>query len=327
MQFFEQLQQRVAALPGVEAVGLVTELPLARQSADFNFKIEGRPEPAPGQSPHADVRNVNHDYFRAMRIPLRKGRNFTEADVRDNAKVVVISDELARLYFAGEDPLGQRLLAGSLSRESYEIIGVVGDVRHRGLESGLRQTIYFPSLRLGYANLVIRTTNDPVSLAAAVRREVTAIDPNQPVANIKTMERWVSESVAQPRFRTLLLGLFSGAALLLSMVGIYGVMSYAVSQRTHELGVRMALGARAGDVLRLVIGQGMRLAVAGVAIGLAAAFALTRLIKDLLFGVQATDPVTFAAIALFLIGIALLACYLPARRATKVNPLTALRGE
>ena len=326
-QFFEQLQQRVAALPGVEAVGLVTELPLARQSSDFTFKIEGRPEPAPGQSPHADIRNVNHDYFRAMRIPLRKGRNFTEADVLDNAKVVLISDELARLYFAGEDPLGQRLLAGSLSRESYEIIGIVGDVRHRGLDSGLRQTIYFPSLRLGYTNLVIRALNDPVSLAPAVRREVTAIDPNQPVANIRTMERWVSESVDQPRFRTFLLGVFSAVALLLSMVGIYGVMSYAVSQRTHELGVRMALGARAGDVFRLVIGQGMKLAIAGVAIGLVAALALTHLIKDLLFGIRATDPMTFAAITLLLTGVALLACYLPARRATKVDPMVALRHD
>jgi putative ABC transport system permease protein len=326
-QFFEQLQQRVAALPGVEAVGLVTELPMANQSANFKFKIEGRPESAPGQNPDADIRNVNHDYFRAMRIPLLRGRHFTEADVRDGAKVLLISDELARLYFAGEDPLGQRLLTGPLSSESYEIIGVVGDVRHRGLASGLRQTIYFPSLRLGYANLVIRTANDPVSLAAAVRREVAAIDPNQPVANIKTMERWVSESVAQPRFRTLLLGLFSATALLLAMVGIYGVMSYAVSQRVHEVGVRMALGARAGDVLRLVIRQGMRLALAGVAIGLVAAAALTRLIKDLLFGVQATDPVTFATIAILLTGVALLACYLPARRATKVDPMVALRHE
>jgi putative ABC transport system permease protein len=326
-QFFEQLQQRVAALPGVEAVGLVTELPLANQSANFKFKIEGRPESAPGQNPDADIRNVNHDYFRAMRIPLLRGRHFTEADVRDGAKVLLISDELAQLYFAGEDPLGQRLLTGPLSRESFEIIGVVGDVRHRGLASELRQTIYFPSLRLGYANLVIRTANDPVSLAAAVRREVAAIDPNQPVADIKTMDRWVSESVAQPRFRTLLLGMFSGAALLLAMVGIYGVMSYAVSRRIHELGLRMALGARAGDVLRLVIRQGMKLAGAGVAIGLAGAFALTRLIKDLLFGVQATDPLTFATIALLLTGVAMLACYLPARRATKIDPMVALRHE
>jgi len=327
-QFFEQLQRRVAALPGVEAVGLVTELPLARQSADRPFRIERGPEPLPGQSPHADIRAVNHDYFRAMRIPLLKGRYFTEADVRVNAKVVLISEELARLYFAGEDPIGQRILRGAFGEApAEEIIGVVGDVRHRGLDIGLRQTIYSPTLSLGFTNLVIRTTNDPVNLAAAVRREVAAIDPNQPVANVKTMERWVSESVAQPRFRTLLLGLFSGAALLLAMVGVYGVMSYAVSQRVHELGVRMALGARAGDVLRLVIGQGMKLAVAGVAIGMAGAFALTRLIKDLLFGVRATDPATFATIALLLTGVALVACYLPARRATKVDPMVALRHE
>jgi putative ABC transport system permease protein len=174
---------------------------------------------------------------------------------------------------------------------------------------------------------VIRTTNDPLSLAAALRREVAAIDPNQPVANIRTMESWVSESVAQPRFRTLLLGMFSAAALLLVMVGIYGVMSYAVSQRTHELGVRMALGASAGDVIKLVVREGMRLAGAGLVIGLAASLTLTGLIKDLLFGVRATDPVTFAAIALFLTVGALLACYLPARRAAKVDPLTALRSE
>src|SRR5262249_951989 len=209
--------------------------------------------------PHADIRNVNHDYFRAMRIPMRKGRDFTEAEVRESAKVVLISDELARLYFTGEDPLGQRLLAGPLSRQSYEIIGVVVVVRHGGVDRGVRQTIYFGSLGLGYSNLVIRTKNDPVSLAAAVRREVTAIDPNQPVANIKTMERWVSESVDQPRFRALLLGLFSAMALLLSMVGGYGVMTYAVSQRAHELGVRIAIGARSGDILMAVLVHGGRL--------------------------------------------------------------------
>jgi putative ABC transport system permease protein len=327
-QFFEQLQQRVAALPGVEAVGMITELPLANQIAHSKFRIEGRPEPDPGQIPDADTHNVNHDYFRAMRIPLLKGRYFTEADVSGNAKVVVISGELARLYFAGEDPVGRRILKGLLGKEeAMEIVGVVGDVRHRGLDVGFRQTIYFPSLRYGFSNLAIRATGDPANLAAALRREVAAIDPNQPVAVVRTMERVVSESASQPRFRTLLLGVFSGAALLLAMIGIYGVMSYAVSQRTHELGVRMALGASASDALRLIIGQGMKLALAGVAVGLATALAMTRLIKNLLFGVQTTDSVTFMATAFFLTVVALLACYLPARRATKVNPLTALRGE
>jgi putative ABC transport system permease protein len=214
-----------------------------------------------------------------------------------------------------------------LNQGAYEIIGIVGDVRHRGLDGDLRQTIYFPSLRLGYSNLVIRTATDPVTLAAAVRKEVMAIDPNQPVANVKTMEQWVAESVAQPRFRTLLLGMFSAVALLLSIVGIYGVMSYAMTQRTHELGIRMALGARAGDVLRLVIGHGMKLALSGVAIGLVASFALTRLMQDLLFGVRATDPLTFAAIAVLLTGATLVACLVPAWRATKVDPLVALRHE
>jgi predicted permease len=327
-RFLEQLEQRVAALPGVEAVGMITELPLANQIAHSKFRIEGRPEPDPGQIPDADTHNVNHDYFRAMRIPLLKGRYFTEADVSGNAKVVVISGELARLYFAGEDPVGRRILKGLLGKEeAMEIVGVVGDVRHRGLDVGFRQTIYFPSLRYGFSNLAIRATGDPANLAAALRREVAAIDPNQPVAVVRTMERVVSESASQPRFRTLLLGVFSGAALLLAMIGIYGVMSYAVSQRTHELGVRMALGASASDALRLIIGQGMKLALAGVAVGLATALAMTRLIKNLLFGVQTTDSVTFMATAFFLTVVALLACYLPARRATKVNPLTALRGE
>jgi putative ABC transport system permease protein len=311
----------------VEAVGLITELPLARQSADFGFYIDGRPDPPDGQGPHADIRNVNHAYFRAMRIPLLRGRHFTEAEVHDNAKIVLISDVLAQRFFAGEDPLGQRLRMTSLSQGSYEVIGIVGDVRHRGLDGDLRQTIYFPSLRLGYSNLVIRTTTDPAALAAAVRTEVMAIDPNQPVANVKTMEQWAAESVAQPRFRTLLLGMFSAVALLLSIVGIYGVMSYAMTQRTHELGIRMALGARAGDVLRMVIRQGMKPALSGVAIGLVASFALTRLMQDLLFGVRATDPLTFAAIALLLTAVALLACLVPAWRATKVDPLVALRHE
>jgi putative ABC transport system permease protein len=325
--FFEQLQQRVAALPGVEAVGLVTELPLARQSADFGFNIEGRPAPSAGQGPHADIRNVNHAYFHAMRIPLLKGRGFDEAEVHGNAKVVVISDVLAQRFFSGEEALGQHLRLSSLSEGSYEVVGIVGDVRHRGLEGDLRQTIYFPSLRIGYSNLVIRTATEPAILAAAVRKEVMAIDPTQPVANIKTMEQWVSESVAQPRFRTLLLGVFSAVALILSIVGIYGVLAYAVSRRTHELGIRMALGAQAAQVVKLVVGHGMKLALTGMSIGLLAALAVTRLIGNLLFGVSPTDPPTFVAIAVLLATVSLAACYMPARKATRIDPLSALRHE
>ena len=322
--FFEQLQERVAALPGVRAVGLITELPLARQSADFSFKIEGRGDT--GQDPHADMRNVNHDYFRAMRIPLLKGRYCTAAEVRENAKVVLISEVLAQKFFSGEEPLGQRLRPG-WAKEPYEIIGVVGDVRHRGLGIGLRQTIYLPTLRLGYANVVIRTATNPDGLAAAVRQVVMAIDPNQPVANAKRMDEWVADSVAQPRYRTLLLGVFSAVALLLSVVGIYGVVSYAVTQRIREIGLRMALGARKSNVLALVIGRGMRLTLIGVGLGIVAALALTRIMRNLLYEISATDPLTFLAVALVLTGVALLACLVPALRATKVDPMEALRYE
>jgi putative ABC transport system permease protein len=325
-QFFERLQQRVATLPGVEVVGMVTALPLARQSADAPFKIEGRAQDAtPGGQ--ADFRNVNRDYFRAMSIPLLRGRYFSEAEVHQNARVAMISDILARRFFAGEDPIGQRMRMPLFGEETYEIIGIVGDVLHRSLDGAPRQTIYFPTLRLGYSNLVIRTAADPTTLAAAVRKEVSALDPNQPVGNVKTMEQWVIESVAQPRFRTLLLSIFSALALLLSIVGIYGVLSYAVAQRTHEIGIRMALGAQTTSVLKLIFGHGMRLAGLGTALGLAASLALTRIMKSLLFGVEATDPLTFGMVTGVLVVVGLLSCWLPARRAASVDPIIALRAE
>lgn len=326
-QFFDQLQQRVAALPGVETVGLVTELPLTPSSADMPFKIEGRAANDAAQNLQGDIRNINHAYFQAMRIPLLRGRNVTEAEVRENAKVVMISEVLAQRFFASEEPLGQRLRLELLGSEPYEIIGIVGDVRHRELASEPRPTMYFPSLRLGYANLAIRTATDPLLLTAAVRKEVMALNTRQPIADVKTMEQWVSESVAQPRFRTLLLGLFAGVALLLSVIGIYGVLSYAVTERRQELGIRLALGATARNVLQLVLRQGLTLTLCGVGIGLAAAVGVTRLLQGLLYDVGATDPLTFAAIALLLAGIALLACWIPARRATKVDPLAALRHD
>jgi putative ABC transport system permease protein len=326
--FFGELQRRVAALPGVEAAGMVSELPLSGQPNDLYFYVAGRPPQTAEQKVTADFRRVNHDYFRAMRIPLLRGRTFTEQEVTSDAKVLVINETLAREFFPDEDPLGKRLVTGMGAPEEFEIVGVVADVRHRSLEGDVYQMMYLPSLRVGRTNLVVRTSSpDPLTLANAVRGEVAAIDRDQPVSAVMTMEEVVSGSVAQQRFRTLLLAAFAAVALLLAGVGIYGVISYSVTHRTHEIGIRMALGAGAADILKMVVGQGMALALAGVVVGLLAALALTRVLSSLLFGVTATDAVTFAAVSLLIAAVALLACLIPARRATKVDPMIALRYE
>ena len=325
--FWRQLQERLTALPGIEAVGMVTELPLSGQPNDAPFTVEGRPPVQPNQQYGADFRRVNQDYLRSMRIPLLRGRGFTYQDVRQNAKVVLISEALASGVFPNEEPLGKRLLLGMNERTPFEIIGVVGDIRHRALEAAPFATMYLPMLDTGWMNLTIRVAGDPLNLAAAVRREAQAIDPDQPIAAVRTMEQVLGESVAAPRYRTWLLGLFAAVALLLAAIGIYGVIAYTTAQRTHELGVRIALGAQSKDVLKLVIGQGIKLALAGVLLGLGGALALTRLVRTLLFGVSATDPLTFAVIALLLTVVALVACWIPARRATKVDPMVALRYE
>ncbi len=324
--FYEQVQQRLAALPGVEAVGMTTELPLSGQPNDMPFTIEGRPPLAAREEVWADFRRVNHDFFRAMQIPLLRGRHFTAAEVRQNSKVVIVSAELARRYFPHEDPLGKGLLPEFVG-ERYEIIGIVGDVRHRALNDELFQTMYLPSLEEGWKNIVIRAHGDLATLASAARREIHSVDAYQPIAKVRTMEQIVAASTTDSRFRALLLGLFAAVALLLSAVGIYGVMAYSVTQRTPEIGIRVALGAQASDVLRLIVGQGLKLALLGVAIGLAGAFGLTRLLSNLLFGVTASDPLTFGVIAVLLLAVAWLACWIPARRATKVDPMIALRTE
>jgi len=324
-RFFSELESRVAGLPGVEAVGLVSELPLSGQPNDMPYTVEGRPPVSIDQAFDDDFRRVNTDYFKALGIPFLRGRNFTEQEVREGARVVIISDLLARQVFPNEEPLGKRLIM-AMGNTAFEIIGIVGDIRHRALESNPAAAMYMPAYE-GSMNVVIRSQGDPASLAAAVRKEVLQIDPNQPVADVRTMEQWLDRAVAGPRYRTTLLGLFALVALALASTGIYGVMSYSVSQRTHEIGVRMALGARRNDVLRLVVRQGMTLVIIGVAIGLAGAFALTRLMASLLFGVTAKDPFTFVVVSALLAVVAFVACYMPARRATKVDPLTALRYE
>jgi putative ABC transport system permease protein len=324
--FFTQLESSVGSLPGVEAVGFVTELPLSGQPNDMPFTVEGRPALAINDSLDADFRRVNQQYFKALRIPLLRGRNFSEQEVQQSAKVVVISELLASQVFPNEEPLGKRLIM-MMSKEPWEIIGVVGDVRHRALEAEPFPAMYMPTYETGWTNLVIRTQGDPTNLTAAVRKEVQGIDPDQPVADVKTMEQWLDEAVAAPRYRTGLIALFALVALVLASTGIYGVMSYSVTQRTHEIGVRMALGARQLDVLKLVVRQGMTLVVVGVVLGLLGAIAVTRVMSTLLFDVTAKDPATFVAVATLLTLVAFIACYVPARRATKVDPLVALRYE
>ena len=322
--FWEQFEARVGSLPAVESVGLVSELPLSGQPNDMPYTVEGRAPRAANQAFDDDFRRVNQNYFRTLQIPFLRGRNFTPQEVRDGAKVLIISESLASQTFPSEEPLGKRLVM-TFDNQPFEIVGIVGDVRHRSLETPPLPTMYMPAFESG-ANVVIRT-QDSQGVAASVRREMAMIDPNQPIAAVRTMDQWLGLAVAAPRYRTGLFGLFAALALVLSAVGIYGVMSYSVGQRTHEIGVRMALGARQMDVLGLVVRQGMTLALVGVAIGLLGAIALTRVIASLLFGVGAKDPGTFVGVAVLLALVAFIACYIPARRATKVDPLVALRYE
>ena len=323
--FFQQFETRVASLPGVESVGLITELPLTDQLNDISFTVEGRPPVSPDQALGTDWRRVNQNYFSTFRIPLLRGRNFTEQEVRQSEAVVVVSQALVASAFPNEDPLGKRII--TMFGYPYEIVGVVGDIRHSSLASGPLPTMYFPTRNTGRMNVLVRTQGDPLSIVGAVRKEVHALDPDQPIAEVKRMSDWVDSSVAEPRYRTTLLALFAAIAMILAATGIYGVMSYSVTQRTHEIGVRMALGARRLDVLKMVVKQGMVLTLVGVVIGLAGAFALTRVMSTLLFGVTAKDPITFGVVAALLIAVAFIACFVPARRATKVDPLVALRYE
>lgn len=331
ISFYGQLVERVEALPGVRAVAVSNSLPPDQLAFSSDFAIEGRPVGPDEGAMVADFPIVSKDYFQTLGLPLRRGRYLSETDSRDAPRVLLINEAMQRRYFAGEDPIGKRLNLGSQREPSWaEIVGVVGDAKYRGLESETQPAIYQSSLQNpSWAMFLIVKTevSDPLSLASAVRNEVTALDRELPVRQVSTMEQRISAALIQPRFRTTLITIFALLALVLSSVGIYGVISYSVTQRTHEIGIRMALGAKASDVLKLLLKQAVLLTATGVGAGLVAALALTRLMESLLFGVTATDPVTFIMIALTLTIVALAACYIPARRATKVDPMIALRYE
>ncbi len=332
--FHQELINRLKSLPGVKAVGISMSLPPNQLQIRNPFGIEGRPLATGQTRPLAEEMTISPDYFTALGVPLLRGRFFTDADKAGAPPVLIINEAMARRFFPNEDPVGKRLQTGDpYPNAPWEtIVGVVGNVKYTGLEAEETPTMYAPYTTPDWVSwsrsmyLVVRTTGEPLGLSSALRQQVRALDQDLPVVKLKTMEQVIHESVTGPRFRASLLGLFAAVALLLAAIGIYGVISYAVTERTHEIGIRMALGAHIGDVLRLVIGQGMKLALSGVAIGLVASFALTRLMKTLLFEVSATDPLTFAVIAVLLTGVALLACWIPARRATKVDPMIALRS-
>ena len=329
--FYDQLIERVKNLPGVTSVAGIDPLPLSNHNVTTSFLVEGAPVVSLADRPDAGQRVVTPGYFQTMGIPILKGRSFTEQDRANTSSVIIVNEALAHRYWPNQDAIGKRLgFEDDVSKQVWrEIVGVVGNVRHKALETEATPEVYLPyQQRPGsFMNLVVRTTSDPTSMIPAIRSQVFSLDKDQPVADIMTMQQRLDRSVASRRFVMVLLAGFSVLALMLAAVGIYGVMAYLVIQRTQEIGVRMALGAQRRDVLKLVVGKGMALAIVGTAIGLVASLGLTRLMRSLLFEVTATDWLTFVIVSMVLLVVALLACYIPARRATKVDPLIALRYE
>jgi putative ABC transport system permease protein len=332
-RFWEDLKTRLEATPGVQSASCILPLPLNGDRFMISFQIQGR-EVSPKDEPAADIFMTGVGYFKTMGIPILKGRDFDARDQHGAPGVVIINEEFARQWFPNEDPLGKRMRPGINTIEGEqpaykEIVGVVGNIRNQALNTPPQPGYYVPQAQVPFSQMtvVMKTTNDPRSVISAATKEVAAMDPDLPLFGVKTMREYMSASVATPRFSTTLLTIFAGVALVLTLVGLYGVMSYSVAQRTNEIGIRLALGAQSRDVLLMIVKQGSLLIVIGLTLGLAGAYALTRLIASLLFGVTAKDPMTFVAAAVLLALVALLACYIPAWRATKVDPLEALRYE
>jgi putative ABC transport system permease protein len=326
--FQHQLLDRISTLPGVRSVGAAAYLPFSGTNNSWTIQIEGRPPLPAGRWLEPGWRPITANYFQTMGIPLVKGRDFSATDDETAPGVAILNEAAARAYWPGEEPMGARF---KHQQRTYSVVGVVKDVRHVGLDDEAKPEIYYPYSQLPIVwrgtTLVARTEFAPEQFAAALRSVVKELDKDQPVYNVRTLEGLIDKSVLRPRFNLFLLGFFATLALLMASLGLYGVISYAVSQRTHEIGIRMAFGAKPRDILRLVVGEGLTLTLGGVAVGLIAAFALTRVMESLLFGVSATDLPTFAVVALVLISVSLVACYIPARRATKVDPMIALRYE
>ena len=336
-QFYQQALERVANLPGVEAAAAISHLPFGGRTMQWDVRVEGRAPISALTGELADYRVVTPGFFETLSIPIKRGRAFTDSDTTQTPLVYVVNEAFARAYFPDSEPVGRRIRLGYEGESPGEIIGVVGDTKHRGVEAEAFPAVYVCYLQpaklpdilphFPIMHYVVRAKGDAAALAGSVRRELQAIDPNQVIFYVKPLTGFVSDAVAQRRFNMLLLTLFAALALILAAGGIYGVLTYLVTQRTRELGIRFALGATGADALRLIIGHGMKLAILGVGAGLLASLALTRLLQSLLYGVSATDPPTFATVSLLLILVSLIACYLPARRATKVDPLVALRSE
>jgi putative ABC transport system permease protein len=333
--FFDRLVDRAQTLPGVRSVGAASALPVSGIGGLLHFNIYGRPPKTPNDYIAAGYRAVTANYFETLSVPLLQGRFLTPADKEKTPAVVVINATMAKTYFAGENPLGKRMQIGATPESEVpwmEVVGVVGDVT-QGLGLEPKSEMYLPYrqadqvLPVFQLSVVLRTAGDPHQQAAALRSALAEIDPNQPLVKVRTMEDNMAATVAQPRFRTWLIGIFAGLALMLAAVGIYGVMSYSVTQRTSEIGIRITLGAQSVDVFRIVLGEGLRFALIGVAVGVAGGLVLIRLLSTFLYGVSATDPLTFFGVAILLIAVSVAACFFPARRATRVDPIEALRYE